>query len=940
MVAQAARFAVGKLLQMSWILLAMLRIVSAVSEQLPSTFPVTVRNFHRTSHANAAGSVPGAQASDCKQRDGCLTMPDEAPQLAMLQTRFQSSIAAHTAEDGEWHPAKGALAGEKPFRFGSSAETEHPPSIGKGGDHPTTQYYEANIAPLTGMVLNIFSKFSNGDGGLLMALEVPALCGKHFVEVDRSRCSGKYPCTLRLPAAAVRVDSRSTPLVFRTRVITEDDDYQTDMLEYDHVTLDYDGEAVVTHQKLNAKLEENGILKRSVKFHLDPVLAAGALAVTPIVRDSNNDTVITMRIRQPDQTSSSNDKKMALTQKAKSGPAVQTSATDGAAAVEASHQKMDELEEEFKVHRRHWTRNWRAPTKTITGCDHSYFEVVADQLFPGDVEVEVWVTGTGEEVLEDVLVTARLNWAEAEVTFLDTILKDHFAFFRDPEEIVHGLPLDALKRENPKQLTDSNPCEWGYALESWMVMVETGSIPLEEAEANITTTLETLQALQKDSDQFAHGLFYPYYRLRDKETGAKLYPKRTDYKELPCGDDALLYASLLLVQGWLKSRDLNRLGDMAGEILGKMDFSRCVRMTDCNAAGNGLEASSNASKADKFWSVALTFNADTLKLNDFNWNVWADEGGLVAMIVALTGAASSEQYESIVRQQQKYSPCANWEGITVGHAAFFNSIFTLPTRSMLGFGTLFESPYYHEFAVRSVLPSFRAHQKLKQKLGVDYIGPSDAMSMMPRAHPGKFFGSYAYWPPNNLYDCREGRVIKENQCTWCKGLQYEGLDDPFDLTVPHGNFAAFLVSSMMERTQFQSWVEDAKKLVTDYSKAYLPGYGMEVMAPAKRTPFGEKFEGPYDGRGIWESLSHGYTILSMYEGLATMSRRYELAKRAGVKVRGYHPPEYRPLSDFVNILPNMRDRINSLLEMTKNQESKEKTCAPSSYSTVSAQDWN
>merc|ERR1719217_1244187 len=142
-------------------------------------------------------------------------------------------------------------------------------------------------------------------------------------------------------------------------------------------------------------------------------------------------------------------------------------------------------------------------------------------------------------------------------------------------------------------------------------------------------------------------------------------------------------------------------------------------MTDCNGAGNGLEASSeNATSADKFWSVPLTINADTLKLNSFNWNVWADEGGLVAMIVALTGGVSDEQYESIVGQQQRYSPCANWEGITVGHAAFFNSIFTLPTRSMLGFGTLFSSPYLHEFAVRSVLPSFRAHQKLKRKLKV------------------------------------------------------------------------------------------------------------------------------------------------------------------------------------------------------------------------------
>merc|ERR1719498_1659250 len=104
------------------------------------------------------------------------------------------------------------------------------------------------------------------------------------------------------------------------------------------------------------------------------------------------------------------------------------------------------------------------------------------------------------------------------------------------------------------------------------------------------------------------------------------------------------------------------------------------------------------------------------------------------MIVALNGAINTSQYESVVHQQQKYSPCSEWEGITVGRSAFFNSIFTLPTRSLLGFGTLFVSPYYHEFAVRSVLPSYRAHQKLKKKLGADYMGPSDAMTQTPKEH--------------------------------------------------------------------------------------------------------------------------------------------------------------------------------------------------------------
>lgn len=251
---------------------------------------------------------------------------------------------------------------------------------------------------------------------------------------------------------------------------------------------------------------------------------------------------------------------------------------------------------------------------------------------------------------------------------------------------------------------------------------------------------------------------------------------------------------------------------------------------------------------------------------------------------------------------------------------------------MLGFGTLFASPYYHEFAVRSVLPTFRAHQKLKRQLGVDYMGPSDAMSMMPKDHPGKFFGSYAYWPPNNMYDCREGKSMKENQCTWCKGIQYEGLDDPFDMIVPHGNMASFLVMAMMEKSQFSAWLEDTKLLMTDWSEVYKPGYGLEVVGPARRTPRGGRFDGAFDGRGVWESLSHGYTVLSMYEGMATMRRRFELAKQAGIQIPGgYEPPNYKPLSDFISSLPKVRTKINRLLETAWSQKSEEKKCEPSAF---------
>merc|ERR1719215_2009795 len=94
-----------------------------------------------------------------------------------------------------------------------------------------------------------------------------------------------------------------------------------------------------------------------------------------------------------------------------------------------------------------WAAEWRSPAKGIGACDFTLFEVVADQFFPGEVELEVWTEGEDgtRKALTDVLVTTRVSWAEAEITLLDTVLKDHFAYFNDPEVIIAGLANGALK---------------------------------------------------------------------------------------------------------------------------------------------------------------------------------------------------------------------------------------------------------------------------------------------------------------------------------------------------------------------------------------------------------------------------------------------------------------------------------------------------------------
>lgn len=848
---------------------------------------------------------------------------DDQPSLAMEKGLSLASSSEESAL--QKHKHQEVKHEENVFRWGTDAEELHPRTIGKKAPHRTVINYEAQLEPLTGMVLNIFSNASSGSGGLLLALEVQSACSSKdsWIEVSRARCSVHYPCALRLPAVAV-TGSSNTPTSFRTKVILGDEDYSTDFIEYQKVSLDKESEVVVAHEKF-----EDHSSKRILKFNLSPAQAAGALYVMPIVKDGTSDAKITMRLRQPEPKQSALQEDQML--------------QDGS-EVDAGPSSTSNLQKALQSYRREWAGDWREPVDVINSCDLSMFEVVADQLYPGEVELEVFMansSGSASNTISDVLVTTRVSWAQAEISLLDYALKEHFAYFNDPEVVIHGLPVGAYKEGHPDEYPVSNPTEWGYCMQAWVLQVETGVMKAEEAVAKLNETFTTLETLQNDPNQFKMtsenaGMFYPLYNLRSK-SGEKIFPTRLlDAPELPCGDDALLYSSMLMVQGWLIANDFKKEADFADRILAKADFSQCLRVTDCNEVMNGQNTKNEDPnvEGDKFWSIPLTVNADTMEKNSWNWNVWADEGGLVAMIISMTGAVEKDQYEDLVREQQKYSPCQYWEGISVGHAAFFNSVFTLPTRSMLGFGTLFSTPYLHEFALRTVLPTFRAHQKLKSKLGADYMGPSDAMTQALRSSGEQVFGSYAYWPPNNHYDCRLQKSIRENQCTWCDGVQAGGHDDPFDMVVPHGSMAAFLAMGMMEISQFSKWIEDTKQLMTDASGVYKRGYGMEVMAPARRTPEGGDFPGANKGRGIWESLSYGYTILSMYEGLASMRRRFELAEpKAGdfVKQGFSEPPKYRPLSDFFDHVPEKRAIIDSLMNIAQSQESKEKTCHPSNY---------
>jgi len=397
-------------------------------------------------------------------------------------------------------------------------------------------------------------------------------------------------------------------------------------------------------------------------------------------------------------------------------------------------------------------------------------------------------------------------------------------------------------------------------------------------------------------------------------------PGRTNYLELPCGDNALLYSSLTLVRGWFLKSNLHEEAALVERITSKLDFSLCMHQKQCPD-----DAATNFT-GQRPWAVAMTVNSETTDRFPYDWNVWADEGGVVGMAAMLSNSMSDEQFHSMVEEQQKYSPCETWQNITVANTAYFNSVFTLPTRSFLGFGTLFSSPTFHDFSVRSVLPTFRSHRATKKIVGDDFFGPSDAMSQS--------IGSVAFFPPNTQYRPCAPATSSINKCTWCDSLQYFDSNETHHLAITHGSLVSFLALATMETPQVVAWIDDLKGLMTDVSGIYNESYGFEVLGPNKRTPIRASFiatDSKSHGKGFYEALAHSYTWLSMYEGLAAVRQRFEILHAEGAELRGSEPsPLYRPLSEFLDAVPQQRQRIDKLLAVAKTYENK-KICQPSDY---------
>ena len=423
-----------------------------------------------------------------------------------------------------------------------------------------------------------------------------------------------------------------------------------------------------------------------------------------------------------------------------------------------------------------------------------------------------------------------------EYAVLDEMFRVHMNYFLSPEVITtFGFPMTAYKVENRARFGYSNPTEWGYAWQAWIAAAERGIIPEGETVSRLKGALATLEALQQNPEENYRGLPYPFYKMTTPDGEDLPAPYHDPYPEIPSGDNALLYASLVIIEGWGRKIGDKELWEQAERIRRRMNFRMFLRQK-----GTCLY-------------LAHTLNAETGRLSPSNWDIYADEGGVVTWIACLSGSISFEEYKMLTECQHRRP--ASWtscdrKAYTVREAAWFNMMFTWSVRSLAGFPIgSFDAPEGAQslYSKDSLAPAAQAHLAYGDCVRVDHPAFSAAMS---QAENGKgLVGWIQGWfiPPNLA-----GRV---------------GVTPRH--AVPHALFVPFNALPDLPQETKARLIAEIVELKEDKARYYHDSgsypFGFEVIASPYRDDLG--YEGADDGRDVFETLSEAYTVLSLFNGL-------------------------------------------------------------------------
>ncbi len=406
-------------------------------------------------------------------------------------------------------------------------------------------------------------------------------------------------------------------------------------------------------------------------------------------------------------------------------------------------------------------------------------------------------------------------------TLLDEMLKTHLNYFLSSDAMTSsGFPLGAYREGNRGQYNYSNPTEWGYAILAWIVAADRGIISVTNASSRIEKSLDTMIRLQNDPSQSYRSLFYPYYYVTTPAGVDLTTPYHDANVFIPSIDNGFLYTSLLIAQGWANVNGLSTIETKALSISKKMNFRIF------------LDARKEYLKH--------VVDATTGKQGSSQWDVYADEGGMMAWIIYVSDSITIDEYKNIISVMKK-SP-RQWNDIIVKEAAWFNAMFTWGVRSLSGFPVAkWETGLENQYSNASFANVVKAHLAFGNLRGVDYPAFSDAMTQP---------GGVGFYTPPNLANEVPASVSAH--------------------ATPHAFFIPFNIGPDLDPADINALITKIGDLKNDTAHYYHNGsdghkpFGFEVTTSIIKNNAAYT---PPVARFIFETLSAAYTVLSIDQGL-------------------------------------------------------------------------
>lgn len=428
--------------------------------------------------------------------------------------------------------------------------------------------------------------------------------------------------------------------------------------------------------------------------------------------------------------------------------------------------------------------------------------------------------------LRAVVVPAPTPFLSAsQMQMLAGILDVSLNYCLAPEVIgVSGLARTAYDDDAPLSYRHANITEWGYMMQAWFVAAERNKITRSEAVLKLHNALAGLEALRANGGEAYNGLFYNLYDVRAPNGTPLTVPtKLTGGAFIPSLDNALLTASLVVIEGWALHHGETALAQRAHAIWSTMDY----RLFLVNTAGGGK-------------AISHGYTPSTTSLLGSLYDVNSDEGGMMAWVAFLTNSITLEEFKVVCGAQKRWHGKAG--GITVPEAPWFSAMFAWAVRQLGGFPAATRETGLRNRYAESFASATRGHLAQASRQGVFYPAYSDAMSQL-------YVGRYA--TPN-----------------------LSGQESVFAHIMPHALFVPLNIGPELNATTRATLLTKIEALMSDSAVYYHAGvtghspFGFEVVASPSRNAVGYAGVSGQGGRYVFETLSQFYVIGSIFNGLA------------------------------------------------------------------------